>query len=236
MTKRFNRCGELSWLIGTVLLGLSTALMSKAGFGMSVVVSPAYVLADLFEFISAGTMCYICQGFLVAVTCLMIKRINLSFLFTFFSAVSFGLLVDFFSNICFGFINEPGMAWRILLFCLSLPVNSISIAFLLHSYFPPQAPELFVKEFAAVTGGDIYKLKYIYDICSLVLSVAMSFIFFGELRFIGVGTFACALLNGPIIGFAGRLMDKNADFSPFFPKIGRYFIEEETAQSKNKEP
>ena len=229
--KKFTRCAELSFAIGIVLLGLGTSLMSKAGFGMSMVVAPAYVLSDLWPGVSTGTMCYVYQGILVLITCLLRRRFRLSYLFSFLSAVLFGWMVDFFSNFCFAGIVNPGLGARILLFCVGLPINSVSIAFLLHTYFPPQAPELFVKELAGLIQKDIYKVKYAYDLFSLLLSVGLSLLFFREFRYIGVGTFICAFLNGPIIGLTGRFLDKIADFSPFFPKLGKFFLEGEKSDS-----
>lgn len=226
MEKKFRNCGEVAFVLGTVLLGLGTALMSKASFGMSIVVSPAYVLADAVGRVSAGTMCYICQGFLVLCTFAMLRRFKPAFVFTFLSAVLFGLTVDFFTDVCLGGIVDPGMGVRVLLFCLAMPINSLSIAFLLKSYLPPQAPELFVKELSAMRGWDMYKTKYAYDIASCLLSVALSFLFFRQLRFVGVGTFISALLNAPLIAFFGKSMEKAADFSPRISWLGKMFSTE----------
>ena len=59
--------------------------------------------------------------------------------------------------------------------------------------------------------------------CSCLLSVIMSFVFFHELRIIGPATVICAVVNGPIIGFFGRAMEKYLDFSPVFPKMAGLF-------------
>lgn len=220
---KLKKCGELSFLLGVVLLGFSTSMMSKAGFGMSMVVAPAYVLAEKLGFISAGTMCYICQGFLVVVTSIMMKRFRISYLFSFISAVLFGLAVDFFTWAVFSRIADPGIGLRILLLCLCIPVNALSISLLFHTYFPPQAPELFVKEFAARFGKEVYRIKYIYDLCSCALSIVMSLLFFRKLVFIGVGTVVSAFLNAPLIGLFGRLIERIADHSPRFPGIAALF-------------
>lgn len=220
--KRFKKCGEIAFVLGILLLGLGTAVMSKASFGMSMVVSPAYVLAEAVGFITPGTMCYICQGFLVVVTFIMLRKFKVTFLFTFLAAVLFGLSVDLFTAVLAP-LKASGMAVRVLLFIIGMPINSLSIAFLLHSYLPPQAPELFVKELSGIFGWDMYKTKYVYDICSCLLSIAMSLLFFREIRVIGVGTVVFSFLNSPIIGFFGRHMEKIADFSPRFTKLGRLF-------------
>ena len=59
-------------MAGTAFLSFGTALQQAAGFGMSMVVAPAYVLADWVGFIPAGTMCYLFQGFLILLTSLLL--------------------------------------------------------------------------------------------------------------------------------------------------------------------
>ncbi|MGN1002769.1 MAG: DUF6198 family protein [Oscillospiraceae bacterium] len=220
---KLKKCGELSFLLGVILLSFATTLMSKANLGMGMVVAPAYVLAEKIGFIPTGVMCYICQGFLLVVTTLMMGRFKISYLFSFLSAVLFGFGVDFFTDVCFFWIVDPSLWQRVLLLALAIPVNSLSIAFLFHTYLPPQAPEFFVKEFAAKFGKEVYKIKYIYDLCSCVLSIVMSLLFFRKLVFIGVGTIVSSLVNAPLIGLFGKGLDKIGDYSPRFPRLARLF-------------
>ena len=221
--KKFGRWGELSFALGTVLLALGTVLQAKANLGLGSTVAPAYVLSEAVGFIPPGTMCYICQGVLVLITFALLRRFKLEFVVTFVSAVIFGLFVNLFTNICFVNLTEPTLLQRCLIFALGTVVVSLSIAFLFNSYFPPQAPEMFTKEVSQLIGWSKYKGKYVYDICSFLLSLVLSLIFFREIRIIGVGTFVSAAVNGPIIGFFGRLMEKYLDLSPAFPKIAALF-------------
>lgn len=225
--KRFNNMAEAAFLLGTLLIALGTTLLSRAGFGMSMVVAPAYVLSAHFPSVSDGTMCYLYYGVLVATAMGMRRRFCLSYLFSFFAAVLFGLAVDAFAW-CMSFLPEPSFLGRVALYLIGVPISALSIALLLHSYFPPQPPELFVKTLAAVGKRDVYRMKYLYDIASLLLSAGLSLLFFRQLRFIGPGTFVAALVNGPLIGYFGRKMEKIADFSPLIPALGRYFSAEES--------
>jgi len=219
---KLRKCGEIAFLLGVVLLGLATALMGKAGFGVSMVVAPAYVIADKVEFISTGTMCYIKQGTLIVITSIVLGRFKLSYLFSFVSAVLFGLSVDLFGGMLSP-ISDPGFGLRVALFCIGIPINSFSIALLFRSYFPPQAPELFVKEISRKFGLKVYKTKYVFDLTFCALSIALSLIFFSELRHIGVGTIIYAFINAPLIAFFGRFLDKIADYDAIFPKVAALF-------------
>ncbi len=215
---KLHKCGEAAFVPGVLLVALATVLMSKASFGLSMVVAPAYVLADWTGFIPTGTMCYIYQGLLVIATSLIMGRFRISYLVTFFSAVCFGLSVDAFGWV-FAFIQSPGMAARVLLFAVAIPINSLAIALLLHSYFPPQAPELFIREISGKFGWVMYKTKYVYDLCSCAVSILLSFLLLGQLRHVGVGTVVYAFINAPLIGVFGRWLDRIADYEPRFPKL-----------------
>lgn len=219
---KIKKCGEPAFLLGVVLLGLATALMGKAGFGVSMVVAPAYVIADKLEFISTGTMCYVKQGILIVITSIVLGRFKLSYLFSFVSAVLFGLSVDLFGGMLAP-IGNPGFGLRIVLFCVGIPINSFSIALLFRSYFPPQAPELFVKEISRKFGLKIHKTKYVFDLSFCALSIILSLLFFSQLRHIGLGTIIYAFINAPLIAFFGRFLDKIASFEPIFPKVAALF-------------
>ena len=219
---KIRKCGEWAFVVGVVLLGLATSLMSKAGFGVSMVVAPAYVIADKVESITPGTMCYIKQGTLIVLTSIIMGRFRLTYLFSFISAVCFGLAVDLFGGMLAP-ISEPGLGLRIALYCIGIPINSLAIAMLFRSYFPPQAPELFVKEISRRFGLQLHKTKYVFDLTFCALSIVLSLIFFRELRFIGIGTVICAFINAPLIKFFGVWLDKIADYEPLLPKVAALF-------------
>ena len=227
MNEKRAKWGKAAFLVGTVFLSLGTALQQAAGFGMSMVVAPAYVLADWVGVIPAGTMCYLCQGLLIVLTSLLLHRFKGPYLFSFFSAVVFGLLVDAFTALLTRWVIEPGLALRLACFVPGVLTNSLGIALLLNSYLPPQAPELLVKELSAHYGWNKYRAKYAYDGASLLLSVVLSFLLLGGLRFIGVGTFIITAVNGPLISLYGRFLEKRIDFSALLPGLQRLFAGEQ---------
>ena len=229
--RRKPRLGEAAFVIGTVVLSFATSLMAKAGFGMSVGVSPAYVMAAMLG-VTPGTMSYLFQGALVMLTFVLVRGFRPSFLFSFVAAVLFGLMVDFFSEICLAGVVLTLMRQRIAFYVAGLLLNSLAVAFLLHSYFPPQAPELFVKNLAPVIKKSVYRTKHIFDICMFTLSLGLSLLAFHEIRFIGVGTLIAAAINGPLIGVYGRAMDRYLDFSPCFPRIASFFVHEREREEK----
>ena len=91
-----------------------------------------------------------------------------------------------------------------------MSVCSAGISLMFHTYFPPEVYELFVKEIALKTGKDIHRVKTVYDICSMLVGVILSFLFFGWWHFSGVkwGTLFCALVNGFIISLFTKLYER----------------------------
>ena len=102
-------------------------------------------------------------------------------------------------------------------------VNSFSISFYFKSYFPPQIYELFVKGLSEKFHFDMGKFKVGYDLTSFAVSLVLCYLFFGKIVGIGVGSAVCAFLNGVLIAFWCRVIERFFDFSPRFPKWKAYF-------------
>jgi len=223
--KRFSAEAAYAW--GMVILAIGTALMEKADFGMSMVVAPAYILhlkvSAVLPFFSFGMAEYTLQAVLLAAMVLALRSFRASYLFSFVTAVLYGLLLD-------GalFLAAPlptgGFVLRAAYYALGMVMGSLGVALLFRTYIAPEVYELFVREVARKTGKAIPKVKTVYDCVSCALAAALSFAFFGWGRFEGVkaGTIICALVNGWIIGRFGALLEKRFDFYDRW-KMRRFF-------------
>lgn len=208
---------ELAYLAGLVLLALGTAMMEKADFGVSMVVAPAYLiykkLNPLLPFVSFGMAEYMLQFAVLAVMALVLRRIRLSYLLSFATAVIYGFILD----LCMALVGMAGagsMALRVVFYLLGMVLCSMGVAMLFRTYISPEAYELFVKEISAKVKMDVYRFKTVYDCCSCLIAVIMSFIFFGFGVFEGVklGTVVCALVNGSLIGLCSGFYEKHFEF------------------------
>ncbi len=222
MKKKLGPFGELSFLVGTLILPLGTSLMARGEFGLSVVVVPAYLLSLKLDFLTFGMAEYCLQGVLLVLFCLIMGRFRLGYLFSFFAAFSYGVVLDLWMPVIEA-IPLPTLGHRIALYVFGMMVNSFSIAFYFKSYFPPQIYELFVKGLSEKFRIDMGKFKVGYDLTSFVLSLVLSFLFFGKVVGIGVGSVVCAFLNGVLIAFWCRVIERFLDFSPCFPKWKAFF-------------
>jgi len=217
--KRTFYC-EFAYIFGVVILALGTALMERANFGMSMVVAPAYLIhrkvAEFFPFFTFGLSEYIFQACLLAVLSLCMRRIKKSYLLSFVTTLIYGAVLDALMFVT-SWLPAEGILPQTALYFSGLVICSIGVALLFHTYFPPAAYELFVKELSSKYNMPIGKTKTIYDCCSCVLGVILSLCFFGT--FVGVqwGTVVCALVNGWLIGRIGRFLEARFVFKDAFP-------------------
>lgn len=208
---------EAAYFIGLAILAVGTALMERADFGMSMVVAPAYLLhlkiAPVFPAFTFGMAEYCLQAVLLVLLCLVLRRFRPVYLFSFITAVLYGFMLDL-SMACAAPLPMPGLAGRAVFYVLGMVMGSIGVAMLFRTYIAPEAYELFVKEVSAKFALDIHKTKTVYDCCSYLISVALSFAFFGLGHFEGIkwGTIVCALVNGFLIGKCSGVMERLFEF------------------------
>ena len=220
--KKRTLYAEAAYILGIVILALGTALMEKAAFGMSMVVSPAYILhvkiSQNLPFFTFGMAEYTFQALLIVILGILTRRFKLMYLFSFVTAVIYGFTLDGGMLLCAG-LPADGIIWRILWYILGMVLCSLGVALLFHTYIAPEAYELFVKVIANGRGWEISRVKTVYDCVSCAVSVILSFAFFGFGTFIGVnwGTVVCALVNGSIIGACSGLLKRHFNFADALP-------------------
>jgi uncharacterized membrane protein YczE len=213
---------ELAYVLGILALALGTALMERADFGVSMVVAPAYLLhlklSQTWAFFTFGTAEYTLQAVLLLALCLALRRFRPAWLFSFVTAVFYGLTLDGCIALV-ALVPGAGLAARIAFYLLGLGFCAVGVALLFRTYVPPEVYELFVKELSAKTGAEIHRVKTVYDCVSCAVGVALSFAFFGLGRFEGVklGTILCALVNGALIGVCGKRLDARFVFRDALP-------------------
>lgn len=208
---------ELAYVLGIALLALGTALMERADFGMSMVVAPAYIVhlrvSQFLPWFSFGVAEFALQGVLLVALSLRMGRFRRSYLFSFVTAVLYGAVLDRCISIV-ALLPGAGMAMRLVCYVLGMLLCASGVALLFHSYIPPEAYELVVKEVACRKKWDVGRVKTAYDCVSCAVGIALSFAFFGWGQFEGVkaGTIVCALVNGLLIGWIDRSLNKSFEF------------------------
>ena len=217
---------ESAYAVGIIILAFATALMEKANFGMSMVVAPAYLIhlkvSQYFPFYTLGMSTYIFEAVLLALLSIVMRKIKISYLLSFVTAIVYGIILDF-MLILVAPLPSDGFMWRFIFYCIGMLACSTGIAMLFHTYLPPEAYEMVVKEFSHKFAAPISKVKTIYDCYSCAAGIVLSFVFFGFGNFVGVkwGTILCALLNGWLIGRISHYLDAKFEFRDAFPLRGK---------------
>lgn len=209
--------------MGIFTIALGCALMGKADFGFSMVVAPAYVLSralsGVSDFFTFGTTEYIFQAFLLILMVVVIRRIKISYLFSFVTAVIYGYTLDGLNMLVDLTVPEATAVIRVVFYLVGMVLCSVGVSCMIHTYIPAEVYELIVKEVPEKYGWNLTKFKTVYDIVSCAVSIFMSFAFFGMWHFEGVkwGTFVCALVNGFLIGKISGWMREHLEMTDTLP-------------------
>ena len=220
--KRKTLYTELAYGLAMVGLSFSVALMTRADFGVSMVVAPAYLLYlklnPILPFFTFGMAEYTLQAVLLLGTILAVKKFRPYFLFSFVTAVLYGFLLDGWMAVIAS-LPADTFALRCLWYVLGILLGAASIAFFFKTYIAPEVYELLVKEIAQKLQRPTHRVKTVYDCVSCAVAVLMSFAFFGLWRFEGVklGTVICALVNGFLIGRCTAFYERVFEFRDAFP-------------------
>ena len=227
--KKYQKCGELSWIFAMVLISLAVCLTTKAGFGVSMVVAPAYsihlAIQHFLPWYSFGTSEYILQGVLLALMCLIIRKFDWRYMLSFLTAVIYGYMLDLWFLLFGGNAPFSTLTGRIASLAAGVVLCSLAVALFFRTYLPLQVYELFVAQVAKRFSMKPEKFKYIYDFASLGIAMIIAFIVsrrFEDVNFtdcIGIGTIACTVFNAVLINLFGKLLDKCFGYEAALPKL-----------------
>ncbi len=213
---------EFCYVPATLFLALGAALMSKANFGLSAVIAPAYILSQIFH-ISFGTAEYCLQGVLVIAICFLVGKFRWTYLLSFVSAFLYGMVLDGFLWLL-SFAGEGGFVLRFSMMVAGMVLSSLGVALFFKTYLAPGAYELFVKEVSARYGRNLHRFKVVYDLASCTVALVLSLAVFRSLfdHGIGLGTVLVAFVNGWLIGLFSKVLDRCFSFYDRFP-FAKYF-------------
>ena len=226
--KIFKKSGELAWVCGVLIISLGVFFTTKGGFGVSMIVAPAYIIhlaaKNFLPWYSFGTSEYILQGVLLILMCIIIRKFNWRYLLSFLTAVIYGYILDFWF---FLFGSEPfaTLPGRIISLAAGVLLTGLAVAFFFRTYFPKQVYELFVSEVSKKYSFKTEKFKLVYDMSSLAVAIILAVVVskrFNTVKFtdcIGIGTVVCTVFTAFLVSLFGKVLDKFFGFEPSFKKL-----------------
>ncbi|MBR5114287.1 MAG: cytidylate kinase family protein [Oscillospiraceae bacterium] len=211
------------YLIGLYLMAMGVVFSAKSGLGVSPVGSLANVLYNIG--LDSGAPSFVTLGnCTTAVYCLYIlaellilrRDFRLSMLLQLPASLLFGQLVNL-AGMMLAFLPAPG-AYAARMGCLlcSIPLVAAGVMLYLTPDILPTPGEGMSLAIAKRTGLSVGSAKTIFDCSMVVVSAAVSLIYFRRLVGIREGTVICALLVGfvmkqlqkpflkPLLRFVGR--------------------------------
>ena len=210
-------------------LTLAVAMLAAADFGVSMIVAPAYILSLKFTFFTFGQWDYIMQGVLFIVFCLAMKKFKFTYFVSFITCVIYGTILDMWRAVIPVLnpnITAPGsmgLMVRMVMFIAGELLTAFTVMLFFKTYIYPQVCDLFVKGITQKYGFDQTKCKRIFDMCCLLLSLALTLILFRGFVGIKWGTVIITLINGVLIGLCSKLYDNFFETVPLFPRFSQKF-------------
>lgn len=199
---------KLAYVLGVILLSIGIVLAVKSNLGITVSTCPPYILNQKISKISFGTFSYIVQGIVFLLMIIVLRRFKIKFLLSFLTSVILGYSIDLFTYLMNG-IQIVGIYTRLIILVMSILIASLGVVLFMKSGLPILPFDMFVQEVSKQFNIKIGMLKTFFDLSTLTISIIMSFLFFGELRAVGIGTVLSALIIGPTVGFIMKWFNKN---------------------------
>lgn len=228
MENRKGSFAEIAYILGMILCPLGVCLSAKSGFGVSMVVAPAYVLymriSETFPWFTFGKSEYIFQGLLLILLALAVRRFKWKYLLSFVTAFIYGNILDLWYVVLGS--EQYTILWQRGMACvLGILITSLAIAFFLRTYLPQEAYEMFVKDIADTYQKDMTKVKWLFDLSALLIAVVLMLVLFRRFAFnmVGLNTVLATIVNAPLIGFFGKMLDRAGSFDSSFPEFYQKF-------------
>lgn len=227
--KKIKMPSELAYVLAILILSFSVAMISATDFGLSMIVSPAYILSCKVDGLTFGQSEYIIQGLMFVLFCILMKKVKAVYFSSFITGVIYGAVLDLWRLIIPHFnpdVTPPGspaMPVKIIYFIIGIVLTSFSIALFFRTYLYPQVYDFFVKGITEKYTLDRGKFKIAFDVTMLIISCVMTLAIFRKFVGVGIGTLIMALTNGMMISFFGKVLDKAFVFEPKLKKFSKYF-------------
>lgn len=212
--KRYNIPNIVLYFLGLNTICIGIIMILDVNFGISAATSVPTALYNVFDNISFGIWNYIGQSLAMIAVILIVKKVKVSYILSFLVGFVYALMLDFWSSVMAPII-PIGLFGRILFLVLGSGVLSFGVMMSMISKYPVLPFEMFVREIADYYKKSEGRVKIVFDVTMVLISMIISFFTFRDFRSVGPGTFFIALTGGPLMDFFNNR---------FFSYINGYFF------------
>lgn len=229
MKKKITLHSEIIYILATLIMALSVAMLTTADFGVSMITGIPYILSLKFPIMTLGMYEYVFQTVLLIILCIITKKFKVLYLSAYLSSILYSVFLDLIRWLVPFFNPEitppgsPAMYIRIILFVTGMIITAFSVAIYFNVYLYPQIYDFFPKKLCQHFNWSLIKFKRIFDVVLFAGSVILSLVLFHGFRGIGIGTIIITLVNGLIIGLFSKLINRTFVLKPLFPKLESKF-------------
>ena len=203
---------ELALISGLVCAAIAVCLLLKSGLGVSVISSVSLSLYYSAPALSFGTWNIIFQVAVLLLLIAILKEVKTYYAVSLGVGIVFGVLLDLFKPLIF---SLPDATWLVPVYLgSSLLIISVGITFFMKWQLPLMPCDIFVRNIVVERHLPLGRTKTIFDISCLVFSIAISLIFTGAIRDIGIGTVISAILTGTLVTLVSKQISKVFRFEP----------------------
>ena len=188
------------------------------------IVCPAYIISEKFDFLTYGQAEYLIATMVFIIFCLVMKRFKISYLLSYLTGILYALFSDLI-KILVPIFNQNltiSMNMKIGYFFIGMILSGLAVALFYKTYLYPQVYDFFIKVVAQKYQISIKIFKTCFDCSFLIISFIISYVLFGKLVGIGIGTVIMAFCNGVMIEQFQKIIDQYFVCIPYFEKLETY--------------
>lgn len=202
----------LFYLLGLLILAMGLILNTKAGLGVSPIISVPYCVSIILS-LNFGDMTFIMYALLVAAQ-FAVKGKNRSWadLLQLILSIVFTRFLNLFSALIPQAPDKLSIQIPVLLAAIVL--TGVGAAMSVNARLVPNPGDGIVAAISDRSGKDLGFVKNCVDLCCIIISIIIGLIVKGRLVGIGIGTVICVVGVGRCIWAYNRLFKKRvADLS-----------------------
>ena len=203
--------GAAALAVAVPIGAVGAALMKHGSFGLTPFYSVSLALFDASKLFTMGTWNAVFQVVLILLLVLILRKLKPRYLLSFVVAGVSSMILDGANAVCARLPETIPV--RIVCYITGFLVMTLGIALMAECKLPVAPMNLFVRELAEEWNKPFRRVKLVFDVGCLVLSITVSLCFAGRLsRGIGPGTVISAFLTGPFSGFYIAHLRKHFQF------------------------
>lgn len=199
--KNFYRI--LIYVLGLIVLSLGIILNTKTGLGVSPIISIPYAISKLWNINLGAATAFIYILCVVGQILLLGKKFCMPQLLQIPMSIVISGIINFFNKIIT--INSSNFIINLILLLVAILLTGIGAALTIEMNIVPNAADGFVNAVSKRIGIKLGFAKNIVDVSSVVITIAISFLYAGKIVGIGVGTVLAVIGVGRAIALVNTL-------------------------------